>query len=410
MTCSTTLSSHPSPTTRADAEASRVAPPPFALLAAGAGLSVATLYYNQPILGLIGRDLGAPPSSLGLVPTLTQLGYAAGILLFAPLGDRYDRRRVILTKLGGLSVALLTAAAAPSLWALAAASLAIGLLATAAQDFVPAAASLAPDGSRGKTVGGDMTGLLLGILLSRTVSGAVAAQAGWRVVYVVAAVAVGGLACVAALRLPRMSPRATESYGSLLVSMARLARLAPLRRAILAQAFLAIAFSGFWSTLALALAAPPYGMGSGAAGAFGLAGAAGAAAAPLAGAVADRRGPDLVIRTGALVVAGAFAAMALRPGSLAVLIAATVLFDLGVQACLISHQTIVYSLDQAARSRLNALLVGSMFLGMSAGSALASRAFASFGWTGVATMGAVAAGAAFAVRVFPRLPRNHRAA
>jgi predicted MFS family arabinose efflux permease len=150
-------------------------------------------------------------------------------------------------------------------------------------------------------------------------------------------------------------------------------------------------------------------MGSGAAGAFGLAGAAGAAAAPLAGAVADRRGPDLVIRNGALLVAGAFAAMALRPGSLTVLIAATVLFDLGVQACLISHQTIVYSLDEAARSRLNALLVGSMFLGMSAGSALASHAFARFGWTGVATLGAVAASAAFAVRLFPRLPPTYRA-
>ena len=174
-----------------------------------------------------------------------------------------------------------------------------------------------------------------------------------------------------------------------------------LRRAALAQALLSVAFSGFWSTLALAIAAPPFRLGSTAAGLFGLAGAAGALAAPLAGAIADKRGPATVIRAGAVLVIASFGSMALWPGSLGVLIAGTVAFDLGVQACLISHQTIVYSLDPAARSRLNAVLMSSMFLGMSTGAALASQALVRYGWSGVMTLGASAATLALVVRSVP---------
>lgn len=372
------------------------------LLAAGAGVSVASLYYNQPILGAIAKDLGATPASVGLLPTLTQVGYGSGILLFAPLGDRFDLRRVILAKGTLLALALLAAALAPSLFVLGATSLLVGLLATTAQDFVPAAAALARPEARGKTVGTAMTGLLLGILLSRVVSGFVGERLGWRAIYLGAAVAVATLSAVAAARLPSITSTARASYGALLRSTVALLRgTAPLQRAALAQGLLSLAFSAFWSTLALVLARPPFELGSTVAGAFGLAGAAGALVAPIAGSIADRRGPETVIRVGSALVLVSFAALALRPDSLPVLVAVTLLFDLGVHASLISHQSIVYGLDPAARSRLNAVLVSSMFLGMALGSALASRLLAAWGFSAIGVLGAVAGALALVVRAWP---------
>ncbi|MBN3736696.1 MFS transporter, partial [Burkholderia sp. Tr-20390] len=176
------------------------------LLAAAAGLAVAPLYYAQPMLGALGPDLGASARAIGFVPTLTQLGYALGILLLAPLGDRFDRRRVIVTKAATLVVALLLAAIAPSLGLLLAASFAIGLAATLAQDVVPAAATLAHDAHLGLIVGPVMTGLLLGILLSRVVAGFVAETAGWRAMFALAAVSVAVIGVVAARGLPHFEP------------------------------------------------------------------------------------------------------------------------------------------------------------------------------------------------------------
>lgn len=380
----------------------RLSPALVVLFAAGAGLSVASLYYNQPILGAFAHDLGASTRAVGYVPMATQLGYAGGILLSAPLGDRLDRRQVIVAKGTLLALALLLAGISRSVEVLCVASLAIGLLATLAQDFVPAAAALAPAASRGKTVGSVMTGLLLGILLSRLVSGTAADRFGWRAVYFGAAGTIALLTAFSFARLPRFAPSSTESYGMLLRSIAGLVRdVAPLRRAALAQGLLSVAFSGFWSTLALVLAEPPFRMGSAVAGAFGIAGAVGALIAPVAGSMADRRGPELVLRVSAVLVVASFGAMAVFPGSLAVLVITTVLFDLGVQASLIAHQTVVYGLDPAARSRLNAVLVSSMFFGMSAGAMLASRALARWGFVGVAVLGVVAASLALVVRLWP---------
>lgn len=368
------------------------------LLAAGAGLSAASLYYNQPILGHIARDLRASPTAVGALPTLTQLGYASGIFLFAPLGDRFDLRRVIAVKASLLAAALLATSAAPTVGALAALSFVTGLAATAAQDFVPAAAAVSPPATRGRTVGMAMTGLLLGILLSRVASGAVGDRLGWRAVYVCAAAMVAALTVVSAARLPPLPPSVRVGWITLLRSTLALVPKHPrLRRAALAQPLLAAAFSGFWSTLSLVLARPPFSLGSTVAGLFGLAGAAGALAAPLAGAVADRRGAVAVIRAGATLVLLSFLAMAAAPGSLAVLVAATVVFDLGVQASLIAHQTVVYGLDPAARSRLNAVLVSAMFVGMAAGSSIASRVCARWGLAGVGAQGVVAASLALLV-------------
>lgn len=372
------------------------------MFAAGAGLAAACLYYNQPILGTIARDLGATPGEVGIVPTATQLGYAAGILLSAPLGDRLDRRRLIVAKGAALAAALILAALSPSIVVLAIASLAIGLLATIAQDFVPAAAALAPAESRGKIVGTVMTGLLLGILLSRLASGTVGQHFGWRAVYFGAAGTVALLTVVAAVRLPPLAPSSDASYVALLRSIALLVRdVSALRRAALAQSFLSMAFSGFWSTLALALSAPPFELGSAIAGAFGIAGAVGALIAPVAGAASDRRGPEVVVRGAIVIVVVSFVAMALAPGSLVVLVITTVTADLGIQAALIAHQSIIYGLDPTARSRLNAALVSAMFFGMSSGAALASRALARWGFVGVAVFGIVTSALALVVRLWP---------
>ncbi|WP_175771086.1 MFS transporter [Burkholderia ambifaria] len=382
------------------------------LLAAAAGLGVAPLYYAQPMLAALGPDLGASARTIGFVPTLTQLGYALGILLLAPLGDRFDRRRVIVTKAAALVVALvvalLLAAVAPSLGLLLAASFAIGLTATMAQDVVPAAATLAHDAHRGRIVGTVMTGLLLGILLSRVVAGFVAETAGWRAMFALAAASVAAIGIVAARGLPRFEPTTQLSYRALIGSLGELWRRHPaLRRAALAQGLLAIGFSAFWSTLAVMLHGAPFHLGSAAAGAFGLAGAAGALAAPVAGRLADHHGPERVTRLGIGIATVSFAAMAAAPlltphAQLALLAAATIGFDLGVQASLIAHQAIVYRIDPASRSRLNAVLFVGMFIGMASGAALGSALLAQLGWNAVIVLAVATSLAALAVRVWRR--------
>jgi predicted MFS family arabinose efflux permease len=252
-----------------------------------------------------------------------------------------------------------------------------------------------------------MTGLLLGILLSRVVSGVVASHFGWRAMFVAAAASVAGFTVVAARAMPRLRPTTQLHYAALLASSAQLWRRHPaLRRAALAQGLLSVGFSAFWSTLAVMLHASAWHLGSAAAGAFGLAGAAGALAAPLAGRLADTRGPELVTRLGTGLAATSFlvmAAGALLPPALqlGVIGLGAVGFDLGAQATLVSHQTIVYGLDGQARSRLNALLFTGMFIGMSSGAALGSAMLAQGGWTGVMLLAAGSALAALAVRLWP---------
>lgn len=375
------------------------------LLASGAGLAVAALYYSQPMLGVLGEDIGASARTVGFVPTLTQLGYALGILLLTPLGDRFDRRRIILIKAAMLCLSLLIAAGAPHIGVLLAASLLIGISATLAQDIVPAAATLAPQSHRGKVVGTVMTGLLMGILLSRVVSGFVAEQAGWRSMFLIAAGSIALIGVASWRGLPRFRPTTHLPYVALLKSLTMLwGRHADLRRAAIAQGLLSVGFSAFWSTLAVMLHGEPFHMGAAAAGAFGLAGAAGALAAPIAGRLADRRGPEFVTRLGSGLVVLSFAAMALAPfmlpqAQLGLLVVTAIGFDLGVQATLIAHQTIVYGIDSGARSRLNAILFTGMFIGMATGSALGSLLLAQWGWMGVVGLATASALAALALRL-----------
>jgi predicted MFS family arabinose efflux permease len=388
--------------------------PRVMLMATGAGLSVASIYYSQPMLGILATNIGASYQGIGWVPTLTQLGYALGLLLLAPLGDRHDRRSIILIKSSFLVLALAIGGMAGSLDVLLVASLAIGLTATVVQDIVPAAATLAPESRRGKVVGSVMTGVLLGILLSRVISGFVAEHFGWRVMFGVAAVGVGLVNFAVWRSLPTFRATTTMSYGDLLLSLlALLRRYAPLRQAALAQGLLSMGFSAFWSTLAVMLHAAPFHLGSAVAGSFGLAGAAGALAAPLAGHLADRRGPELVSRLGTGMTALFFGLLCFGPAlspvaQLWLLGIGTVGFDLGVQVALISHQTIVYGIEPAARSRLNAVLFVGMFIGMAAGAALGSALLAHLGWFGVTGFAALTALAALAVRFWRGAPGHAR--
>ncbi|MCE0811456.1 MFS transporter [Buttiauxella sp. S04-F03] len=380
------------------------------LLALGAGLSVASIYYSQPMLGIIGSTFHARVGDVGLVPTLTQIGYALGILLLAPLGDRFDRRRIILIKGTLLSLTLLLCGFSSSWHVLLLSSLAIGLVATVAQDIIPAAATLASDSNRGKTVGMVMTGLLAGILLSRVFSGIVAQLWGWRSVYTIAAVGVWVVTLTLWYVLPSFKPQTTLRYPALLRSLGQLWMEYPaLRRAALAQGLLSIAFSAFWSTLAIMLA-DRFHMGSAVAGTFGLAGAAGALAAPLAGSLADRRGPDFVTKIAATLVVISFALMFVMPFvpvpvQLAIIAISAVGFDLGIQASLVAHQTIIYALNPAARSRLNAIMFTVVFVGMAVGATLGSKALETFGWTGMVGLATFAALCGLLIRLTGRSTR-----
>ncbi|ALE55329.1 MFS transporter [Paraburkholderia sp. RL17-368-BIF-A] len=365
------------------------------LLATIAGVAVANIYYNQPLLDNFRQSFPASASWVGVVPAVTQLGYAAGMLLLAPLGDRFDRRALILLQTAGMCIALVVAAAAPALPVLVAASLAIGVLATIAQQAVPFAAELAPPSQRGHAVGTVMSGLLLGILLARTAAGFVAEYFGWRAVFAVSVLALLALAVVIVLRLPKSKPTSTLSYGKLLVSMWHLVvEHRALREASLTGAALFAGFSIFWSVLALLLAGPPFHLGPQAAGLFGIVGAAGALAAPLAGKFADRRGPRAIITLSIVLVAISFVVFGFSAKSIAGLVIGVIVLDVGVQAAQISNQSRIYALKPDARSRVNTVYMVAYFIGGALGSAVGAAVWPVFGWVGVSVAGLVFAGLA----------------
>lgn len=376
-------------------------------LSAGAGLSVAAIYYNQPMIENIGQDFQSDISATGFVPTLTQIGYALGILLLIPLGDRFNRRHVILTKGLLLAIALLLCSFMPTLNGMLVLSLAIGMFATMAQDIVPTAAILSSNSQKGKAVGTVMAGLLLGILLSRVISGVVTQYIGWRVMYQAAAASILIVCLVLWRTLPNIEPHTKMRYPALMRSMFSLWTQHPiLRRAAVSQGFLSLSFSAFWSTLAVMLH-QEYGFGSATAGFFGLAGAAGALAAPLSGKLTDKQGPTRVTQLGAALVVVSFASMLLLPyfsisTQVVMIIVATIVFDFGVQAALIAHQTLVYNIDSTARGRLNALLFTCVFIGMAIGSALASQALMYLGWSGVIALATVSAIVSLNMRITAR--------
>ncbi|AWB19922.1 MFS transporter [Methylobacterium currus] len=362
-----------------------------------AGGAVANIYYNQPLLGLLVQVFGHDASVL--VPTATLAGYGLGILGLVPLGDALPRRTLIVGQLLLLAAVLVLAATSTSLTVLVSASFLIGVLSTAAQQAVPFAAELAPDAVRGRMVGQVMTGLLLGILLARTLSGFIGAWLGWRAVFVGAAGLSVALAGLAWLGLPRTPPTARIGYGALMGSILDLVRHQPvLRRAALAQALLFAAFNAFWTTLALLVEAPPFGLDPAGAGLFGLIGAAGALCAPVAGRFADTRSPRPVLIGGAALTLAAFVVFGLFGGvSLVALAVGVLLIDIGINTALIANQTRVYALAPGARGRINTVFFTAIFAGGALGASAGTRAFAAGGWPALCAVGGAFAAASLLV-------------
>ena len=358
------------------------------LMAVSCGLVVANIYYNQPLLAAIGRTFRLSDSSASLVATATQVGYTLGMLFVVPLGDMLERKRLILIMLLGAAGCMALAAVAPSFALLTAASVLIGILSAVPQLLVPMAAHLAPEASRGRVVGHVMSGLLVGILLSRTVSGYVGLHLGWRAMFEIGAGLMVLLVALLAWKLPTDRPHFTGTYASLMKSLLTLTReQAPLRRAALVGASLFAAFSVFWTTLAFFLEGAPYHYGSDVAGFFGLIGAFGALAAPLAGRTADTKGPSYTIVLGIVLALVAYAVLGFGGQYVAGLVLGVILLDVGVQATHISNQSLIFSLVPEARSRLNTVYMTAYFIGGSVGSLAGGLAWAHGGWPGVCLVG-----------------------
>ena len=332
---------------------------------------------------------------------LTQAGYAVGLVLFVPLGDITERRRLIALLLLAVAGALTIAAASPTLGILAAASFAIGVTTVVPQLILPFAAGMSAPGVRGRVVGQVVSGLLVGILAGRVVAGAVAHYTGWRSMFAAAAVAMVVLAAALRFMLPLAPPaNGGLSYGSLLRSLGTIFRDEPvIRDAALLGALTFASFSAFWTTLAFRLAEPPLHYGSATAGAFGLIGLVGAVAAPLAGRMADRRSPRQTVGIGLFVNVAAWLLMLFGGDTLVGLAAGVILLDAGTQVAQVSNQARVYALPAAMHGRLNTIYMTCYFIGGSLGSAAATLAWGAWRWNGVCAVALGALAAALAVYV-----------
>ncbi|MBD2715844.1 MFS transporter [Hymenobacter sp. BT646] len=358
------------------------------LMAITCGLVVANIYYNQPLLAEIGRTFGLTESRVSLAATITQVGYTVGLLFVVPLGDKRERKSLILALLLCAAVCMAGAAYAPTFGWLVAASLLIGVFSAVPQLLIPMAASLASDAERGRVVGKVMSGLLIGILLSRTISGYVGLHFGWRTMFWVGAGLMVLLTGVLARMLPRNQPTFTGSYASLLGSLGTLTKQLPvLRRSALVGACMFGGFSAFWTTLVFFLESDAYHYHSDVAGLFGLIGASGAFAASFAGKSADRKGADYALNLGILLFLGAYVLLGFTGYYLLGLIVGVIILDVGQQMTHISNQTRIFALLPEARSRLNTVYMTSCFIGGSAGSLLGGLAWDHFQWYGVCGVG-----------------------
>ncbi len=354
------------------------------LLAVACGLIVANIYYIQPLAGLVAEEVGLPASATGLLVTFTQIGYGLGLIFVVPLGDIVTGRRLIVSILCLLTLALLGLAYAFSSGLVLAASLLVGITSVVAQVIVPFAGNLAPDEHRGRVVGNVMSGLLFGIMLSRPVSSFLSHWFGWRSIFVISALAMAVLASVMRRQLPQGKPSSTLNYAGILRSLPGYVLNYPLlRRRALYHAALFGAFSLFWTAVPLLLVREPFGLDQSGIALFSLAGAAGALVAPLAGRAADRGWTRPL--TGAAICFVGFSFFlclwAAKIQSVLLLGGAAILLDMGVSMNLISSQRAIFALGAETRSRFNGLFMAFFFGGGAIGSALAGLTFAEGGWT-----------------------------
>ena len=360
------------------------------LFALACGLSVANLYYAQPVLEDIARSFGAPASTAGLVVTFSQIGYAFGLAFLVPLGDLFTRRWLVPCVLALTALALLASALASSIGVLIAVALLVGVGSVAAQLLVPMAASLASDHDRGRVVGIVMSGLLLGILLARTVSGVIAQLSSWRVVYAMAAVLTAVLAIVLSRLLPEEVDRPSMSYATLLRSALTLFRTESLlRRRALFGALGFAAFSVFWTTMAFLLAGAPYHYDDLTIGLFGLVGASGALCAAFAGRWSDRGWTKTTTLVFAALILASFVPLWIGRDNLTMLIVGILALDVGVQGLQVTNQSLIYQLAPEARSRINSVYMVCYFAGGAIGSAVGASIYSSHRWAGVCVLGAV---------------------
>jgi predicted MFS family arabinose efflux permease len=359
------------------------------ILALACGITVANLYYVQPVAGLIAGDYGMTVASAGVFVTVTQLGYAAGLLLVVPLGDILENRRLIAGMLALLVAALVAVAWAPDAYSFLAASVLLGLASSVVQIIVPYAGHSAPDASRGRTVGNVVSGLLFGIMLARPASSFAAQFAGHRTIFAVSAVASAALSAFLWRALPERRPRGMPYFAAIGSLWPLLLQTKILQRRGAYQASLFGGFSLFWTAVPLVLSGPRFGFSQAGIGLFALAGAAGALASPYAGRLADQGYTRLVTL---LSLAGAALAflVAMAGGALAswpLLLAAALILDVAAASNLVTGQRAIFAVGEAARGRLNGLYLAVFFAGGSFGSFISGYALASGGWTAVCFAG-----------------------
>lgn len=354
------------------------------------GLIVANIYYCQPLVVLISKEFGVAESKAGTITFFTQIGYALGLLLFVPLGDMLEKRKQIIFTTSLAVAALIMAALSSSLLMLNIAAVLIGSTSIVPQLILPLAAHLSPVHKRGKIIGTVMSGLLIGILLSRSFSGFIGAWLGWRSMFWIAAVITSVLLVAMSLIFPKAEPQFSGTYGSLVKSLVTLIKKEPiLREASIINALTFSSFGIFWTTMVLYLSNAPFHFQSDKIGLFGLAAVAGALIAPLIGGTADKGNPRVTIGYGLLIIGCAFICFYTIGTTVVGMVVGIILLDLGQQSVHVSNQARVYALQPAARNRLNTVFMTVSFIGTSLGSAIGLWAWDRAKWNGICAVGAV---------------------
>ena len=368
------------------------------LLAVIAGVSVANLYYNQPLLEMIRQDLGSTTLAANHIALFAQCGYALGLLFLIPLADLYSRRRILLTDFALLIAALLATALAPDMTTLHVSSFVIGVCSVVPQFFIPLAAQYSRPERKNRNVGIVLSGLLTGILASRVVSGAVGEWLGWREMYYIAAVLMLLSAVVIFRILPDAQPNFTGSYGALMRSLFTLVRRYPLLRLHSARAALAFgSFLCFWASLAFKMAGEPFHAGSDVVGLLGLCGVAGAVTATFSGKYIARAGIFRFNVIGAVLQLAAWGLFLAGADHYLPIIAGILLLDIGMQCIQLSNQATLFELCPSASNRINTIFMSTYFAGGTLGTFLSGAAWAHFGWPGVVAAGALLSAASLSL-------------